>query len=350
MEDSLKPKNYKMRSLDSTIDKLKESPLFYLFLSSRELFHSNFWFWLSTLNKQAAFNLFSTRQVPDNIIFKREHNQSNGDIKSKVDLLLSSGEKPLVAIENKVKDFPTWEQLRRIQSSFSNSNIEFVIATLFWSEDIRFQGWKVMTYKDISEAIDPLTFTDNPYFISLIEDYKALTLNLSDLTQLLDVNKSYDFAISWNWDLYLRLNDIKLWEGYQKLRASHLLNHFEPTDDNVSVTYSINNQKATIDFFLELERDYTIGIQIEDVQFRKFVSGKNADQFAERLVGKGIFFNNTFNGRGNKPYLNYGKVFKYQYEKINSPKPYDLIFGQINMELEGILNSRKDILSNLPSS
>ena len=339
-----------MRNLDSTIDKLKESPLFYLFLSSRELFHSNFWFWLSTLNKQAAFNLFSTRQVPDNIVFKREHNQSNGDIKSKVDLLLSSGEQPLVAIENKVKDFPTWGQLQRIQSSFGNSNIEFVITTLFWSEDIRFEGWKVKTYKDISEAIYPLAFTDNPYFISLIEDYKALTLHLSELALLLEVNKSYDFAISWNRELYLKLNDIKLWEGYQKLRASHLLNHFEPTNDNVSVAYSINNQKATIDFFFELEKGYTIGIQIEDVQFRKFVSGKNADQFADRLVEKGIFFNNNFNGKGNKPYLNYGKVFKYQYEKIKSSKSYDFIFGQINTELEGILNSWKDILSNLPSS
>lgn len=339
-----------MISLDNTINKLKASPLFYLFLSSRELFHSNFWFWLSTLNKQEAFKLFSSRHIPDNITFKREHNQSSGDIKSKVDLLISSGEQPWIAIENKVKDFPTRGQLQRIQSSFSNTNVEFVITTLFWSEDIRFEGWNLVTYKHISEAIDPLTFTDNPYFISLIEDYKSLTSNLSELALLLEVNKNYDFAISWNWDLYLKLNDIKLWEGYQKLRASHLLNYFQPTVDGVSVTYSINNQKATIDFFLALERGYTIGIQIEDVQFRKFVSGKNADQLADKLVQKEIFFNSSFNGRGNKPYLNYGKVFKYQYEKIDSSKPYDLIFTKINSELEEIINNRNDILSNLPSS
>ncbi|MFB9862716.1 hypothetical protein [Rufibacter immobilis] len=339
-----------MKSLDTIINKLKESPLFYLFLSSRELFHSNFWFWLSTINKEATFKLFTSKPTPYDILFKREHNQSFGDIKSKVDLLLSDTTRPLVVIENKVKDFPKKEQLQRIQNSFSKLDVEFVLTTLFWSEDIHFEGWNVKTYKEISDAIEPIEFTQNPYFISLIEDYKLLTLNLSELAKALKVNKTYDFAISWNWELYLKLNEIKLWEGYQKLRASHLLNLFKPEVEDVSVFYSINNQKATIDFFLQLNNDYTIGIQIEDIQFRKFVAGKKADQFADKLLEEDLFFESSFRGRGNKPYLNYGNVFKYQYTKIDTSKSFDWIFNQVNNELKSIIENRDSLINCLPNN
>jgi hypothetical protein len=339
-----------MNNLNETIEKLKGSPLFYLFLSSRELFHSNFWFWLSTLNREETFKLFTSQAPPENISFKREHNQAFEEYKSKVDLLISANNQPCVVIENKVKDFPSLDQLQRIKNSFGQSLPEYVLTTLFWSEDILFEGWNIRTYREISKRINPEVFSENPYYINLIEDYKDFTLNLSELSLLLEVSSNYDFAISWNWDLYLKLNDIKLWEGYQKLRASHLLYKFQSTADNVSVAYSLNNQKATIDFYINLHEDYSIGIQIEDVQFRKFVSGKNAELFAKNLVQKNLFFNNSFNGRGNKPYLNYGKVFKYQYTKLNPSETFATLFEKVNQELEEIVTNRNSIILNLPSS
>lgn len=92
-----------MNNIDTTIEKIKASPLFYLSLSSRELFHSNFWVWLSTLNKIETAKLFSDKTITNDITFKRGHNQINGEFKASVDLYVADK----IAIENKVKDFPT---------------------------------------------------------------------------------------------------------------------------------------------------------------------------------------------------------------------------------------------------
>lgn len=335
-----------MNNIDTTIEKLKASPLFYLFLSSRESFHSNFWFWLSTLNKIETAKLFSDKSITNDITFKREHNQSNGEFKARVDLYVEDK----IAIENKVKDFPTSSQLERIKQSFGKSDIDFVLTTLFWTNDLSFEGWIVKTYRTISEYIEPSKFTNDPYYQNLISDYKQFAFNLSELSEQLEIRQEYDFAISLNKALYGKLNEIKLWEGYQKLRASHLLIHFSKSNThNVSTAYGINNQKATIDFVIDLQDGYKLGVQIEDIQYRKFVIGKKAGKFAENLIGNNLFLNNTFSGRGKKPYLNYGDSFKYQYEKIERLTFNDL-FEKINNDIQNIIDEIDNIRGQIPSS
>lgn len=335
-----------MNNIDTTIEKLKATPLFYLFLSSRELFHSNFWFWLSTLNKTETAKLFSDKPITNDITFKREHNQSNGEFKASVDLYV----KDKFAIENKVKDFPTSSQLDRIKQSFGKSDIDFVLTTLFWTNDLSFDGWIVKTYRTISDSIEPSKFTNDLYYQRLISDYKQFTLNLSELSEQLEIKQEYDFANSLNEVLYGKLNEIKLWEGYQKLRASHLLIHFAKSNThNISTAYGINNQKATIDFVIDLQDGYKIGIEIEDIQYRKFVIGKKAGKFAENLIGNNLFLNNTFSGRGKKSYLNYGESFKYQYEKIER-LTFNLLFEKISKDIQNIIDEIDNVRRQIPSS
>jgi hypothetical protein len=334
-----------MNNIDTTIEKLKSSPLFYLFLSSRELFHSNFWFWLSTLNKTETAKLFSDKPITSDVTFKREHNQSNGEFKASVDLYVEDK----IAIENKVKDFPTSSQLDRIKQSFGKSDIDFVLTTLFWTNDLAFEGWTVKTYRTISDSIEPKKFTNDSYYQSLITDYKQFAFNLSELSEKLEINQEYDFAISLNKDLFGKLNQIKLWEGYQKLRASHLLIHFAKSNThNVSTAYGINNQKATIDFVIDLQDGYKLGIQIEDIQYRKFVIGKNAGKFAENLIENNLFLNNKFSGRGKKSYLKYGDSFKYQYEKIERLTFIDL-FNKIYNDIQKINDEIDNVRGQIPS-
>ncbi len=334
----------KMNEIDEIIKSLKESPLFYLFLSSKELFHSNFWFWLSNLNKIETARLFSNKTFTNDITFKREHNQRNKQDKARVDLYVEGK----IAIENKVKDFPTSSQLNRIKNSFGKTDIEFVLTTLFWTNDLSFEGWTVKTYKDIADSIQPDKYTKDPYYLYLINDYKQFALNLSKLSEQLEIKKEYDFAKSLNKDLYGKLNEIKFWEGYQKLRASHLLIHFSKSNThNVTTEYRINNQKATIDFFIDL-KDYKLGIQIEDTQYRKFVIGKKAGEFARNLIGNNLFLNNTFSGRGNKQYLNYGDTFKYQYEKIEQ-LTFKKLFEKLNNDIQNIIDETANIQEQIPS-
>lgn len=334
-----------MINIDKTIENLKASPLFYLFLSSRELFHTNFWFWLSTLNKIETLKLFSEKTENKDITFKREHIQSSGEYKSIVDLYVSE----TIAIENKVKDFPTTEQLDRIKKSFGKTDIEFVLTTLFWTDELSFNDWTIKTYKNISDAIDPKKFTNDNYFQSLISDYKKFTLNLSEISDQLEIKQEYDFAKSFDKELYEKLNGIKLWEGYQKLRSSHLQFHFNKSNiHDITTSYGINNKKATIDFVLNLQNGYKLGIQLEDNQYRKFVTGRKAGEFAENLISSNLFLNDTFVSRERKSYLNYGVTFKYQYKKIEKISFMDL-FEKVNNDFKIINNKIDDIKRNVPN-
>lgn len=339
-----------MNTIKQTIIKLKSSPLFYLFLSSRELFHTNFWCWLSTINKAETIKLFSSTTINDNKLdFKREYNQSNGEFKSKVDLYITNDDNKKIVIENKVKDFPTYEQLDRIKKSFGESDTELILATLFWSKEISFQGWKVVTYREISEAINPSKFKSNQYYLDLIADYKDFTLNLAYLSEQLDISDVYNFAISVNKELYAQLNDIKLWEGYQKLRASHLLLRFNKFNEyNATASYSINNQKATIDFLVEITNDYKIGISIEDNQYRKFITGPKHVQFSENLRVNDVLFSSSWMSARKNKMMSYAPNYKYQYEKIGVMN-FDDLFKKINADISMMLERKEEIKNQIPS-
>lgn len=340
-----------MIEIENAIQNLKNSPLFYLFVSSRELFHSNFWYWLSTLNPQATTELFTDNKcTSENLHFYREYNQRNGNYKSKVDLLISDSKDINIVIENKVKDFPKIEQLDRIKNSFVETNSEFVLVTLFHCNDITFDGWKITSYENIAEKLNSNDFTENDYYKNLIDDYKQFTQNLVKLTKSLSLESNYDFAISNNTDLFHKLNEIKLWEGYQKLRASHLMTKYlESNTFEMYVGYGVNNQKATIDFVLGLKDNYRIGIQLEDNQFRKFIIGKKHIEFAESLRTSNLFFDSQWISPRKKTMLGYNPDFQYQYEKIEN-QSFEELFNKIDNEIQSIIDKREEIESKIPAA
>lgn len=319
--------------------------MFYLFLSSRELFHTNFWLWLSEVNKKEAVKLFTSKILSNDVQFKREYSQKFGEIKAKIDLYIEAS----VVVENKVKDFPTSDQMQRIKYVFQGKDVEFVLTTLFWFDDLRFEDWTIKTYRSISEDIIPNQFTSDNYHLSLITDYKSFLMNLAELAEQLAIKYEYNFAIAFETEVYRQLNGIRLWEGYQKMRASHLLYQFKKHNiHQVKTGYSINNQKATIDFVVQITDDYSVGIQIENNQYRKFVSGKNASGFAHELIRSNKFLNPRFHGRGNKPFLNYGEHFKYQYELIEQILTFQVLFARVNNDIAQILADKNHLISLIP--
>lgn len=341
----------KMIEIENTLQNLKNSPLFYLFVSSRELFHSNFWYWLSTLNPQATTKLFTGNNcTTENLLFHREHNQRNGNDKSKVDLFITNDKDINIVIENKIKDFPKIEQLERIKKSFSETNADFVLVTLFHCDDIKFDGWTIRSYEKLVEQLNSNEFTENNYYKNLINDYKQFTQNLVLLSNSLNLELEYNFAISYNKELFKKLNEIKLWEGYQKLRASHLITKYlEVNTFEIDVCYGVNNQKATIDFVLELKDNYRIGIQLEDNQFRKFIIGEKHIEFAESLRKSNLFFDYQWESPRKKTMLRYNPDFQYQYEKIEI-QSFDELFSKIDDEIQSIIDQREEIELKIPAT
>lgn len=164
------------------------------------------------------------------------------------------------------------------------------------------------------------------------------------------ITQEYDFALSHNLELFSKLNDIKLWEAYQKLRASHLLFHFNKINThNVIASYRINHQKVTIHFELNFTSAYKIGIQIEDNQYRKFIIGPNHSKFAENLRINNIFFDDKWNSPQSKNMMGYNPNFKYQYNKIRMIK-FEELFKKINEDFLIIQKNMNKIRNLIPNS
>lgn len=371
-----------METIASIIERLEKSPMFYLFSSSKELFHSNFWYWLYTINPDEMLRLFSDVKIGSFMVERELHkeesatNKGSKDKKAKaiLDLAFKEEGKTLkIVIENKVKDFPHKVQLERIQAAcddIDGSKYQYILTTLFRFEGMekKFDKWRVLTYKEIADKIKPENFTsDSSYHQALIGDYKNFLTELANLAEALRVTEHYDFAISHHSkdevNLFHALNKIKLWEVYSKMRSSHLIAEFQKkfseNREFCSSSYHINNQKATLHFIKHLgDTNYSIGVQIEGIQFRRFVSVKDAStgkihQFAENLKGKGLFLNSEFiNKKDKSSFGNYGNSFRYQYAKKNSliekPIPFEELFKLIEKEFQEIENNKSEILNCIP--
>ena len=379
----------KYLNIKNKISHLKKSPLFYLFLSSKELFHTNFWAWLFEINMAEAIKLFSTSTHTNIKTPIREHkinynpnsksilNDKQTDnikkISSVIDLFIKTEELDIV-IENKVKDFPTIEQLERIVGSFGPSpRASFLLISLFDTEVIELhETWNVMNYQELSNKINPSILVKGiseddkiSYYESLIFDYKQFILNLHELAydKELRVTNNYDFANEFNKDngkekgLFSLLDEIKFWEVYQKMRASHLKIEFEKFNKLSfigPIVYGIHHQRSTINFpviFLERKDKkgnlLEIGIQLENNEFRRYIHCNQAQKLMDKMKENGIFFDKNFISLSGKNNLNYGDRWKYQYEKIEKDSEitdFSKLFNKITNELNDLHNKKNEII------
>lgn len=327
--------------IEAAINLLKKDPLFYLFLSSKELFHSNFWFWLSEKNKNEASKLFSAKVI-SSADYKREKKSKQKNEESIiVDLLISDKEKPAVVIENKVKDFPRIEQLNLIEKYYKDYNTEFVLVSLFSASHLKLGVWKTMSYGDIARKINANNYNCDDFEKALIDKYKSFILKLSDLASLLPRTHDYNFAINFDEELFASLNEIKFWEVYQKMRASELVAEFEKKFPGVETYYGINHQKATIGFCLEFS-SYKIGIQLENNQFRRYIHGARAQEIGLEMQNSSLFFKSNWNKKAD--FLKYGHDWRYQYDLMEKPSSFNNLFSEINRELEILRKNKSTII------
>lgn len=144
----------KNEGLDTIEETLKKNPLYHLSLSSIELFHSNFWAWLYEVSPGLAVKMFLGERGPDPLTGAGPARTRE---KHHIDLLL-----PVygvyVAVENKIKDSPRPEQLRKysetLERYYPGKPIHKVLVTLFdgYPKGVM-QGWESVTYSDVSERL-----------------------------------------------------------------------------------------------------------------------------------------------------------------------------------------------------
>ncbi len=326
------------KRMEQAAASMAKSPLFYLFLSSKELFHSNFLYWLSLQNSRELAAILCPSFASDGpLTIVREKRVSFGEHKAVLDLYISNPSGGALVVENKVKDYPDDEQLSRIRNSVGGQPTLLILLSLLPIDKEAFPGWERLDYRDLSARLDPARFTEDRYHKDLIADYKEFTRNLSEFAASLGLGNDYDFAISHDKELFRTLNGYRLWEAYQKMRAGHMIGAYrgQYASNGVSTRISVNHQKATIDFFVEVAAGKELGISIENDQYRRFIGSPAALKDAGALLENDIFFRRDYRSpRKHESFLSYGSRYRYQYEQMQGPVSFKVLFRTINDDLE----------------
>jgi len=203
------------------INELKNSPLFNLSLSSKELFHSNFLAWIcesypikfgEILNRHLNISNASKKGI---INVRRE--QKN------IDLTLEF-EYCRMIIENKVKSIPDKNQLIDYKKNNRVNDI-FVLLTLIPPDfDVEKSGWKVMTYLDLGIMLLELKDSLNPddiYCSNLLEDYIHFIKNLTRIIDYLNINSENELYDYYGSD-YSSFKRIRLHDLYIKYKYNQI--------------------------------------------------------------------------------------------------------------------------------
>ena len=127
-----------MEEILKTINELKTSPMLYLSGGSKELFHSNFLYWLGV-----------NYRWPENWIVRREHLHLDLCVTYKKETGKTRIGKPVceeyafIIVENKVKSLPDLIQLRRYEQVYANHNSGCTYVVLSLIKD--FPGQKYLS-------------------------------------------------------------------------------------------------------------------------------------------------------------------------------------------------------------
>lgn len=294
---------------------LQSSPLFQLSLNSRELFHSNFLYWIWQFSHEMFKDLVDglykrinkpspTELWPNNYKVMREH--------KKFDLCVTSGEnkqeKIHLVIENKFKSIPYGEQLDEYYDK-SESDKHLLLSLVgreFIDYDAIKDKWDVVSYEDLSCVLSEIIYDKGGYEIELIRDYIKFISSFNYLAKEWLENKEGFNLRNKNCEA-LRIDDV-----YQKILFSRILDRFKkelndrngrndsiifsrkyvfdkdvkffPRKNTVYINSGLTNKTGFLEAKVKIANDIALLIQIQGEQYRRCVELNNKNSLKDNLT------------------------------------------------------------------
>lgn len=392
--------------MEEIFNELKKSPLYNLSMSSLENFHTNFLVWLGNTYPKETLNLLNSMLFSEKPIELVEgiefFSQENCGKNCKFDLCVKKDRQIILILENKIKSYPTEEQLKKYNKGIEHNKGNFsndckkILLTLFpCNLELEKLNWKSVKYSDFLNENNP--FMSNlqipSYHEELIKDYFNLIKNLDIIITEYDKNithTKYDM-----YDISKKFKAINFKNIYIKYRTFELMNFIkkyvieEKRIDTIDIKFSTdfsNSNEGVINiekkYIIEETKtnnkkdnyDFILSIQIQGSQYRyclvclddKQENNKKRFDFAESLKEKKYWFNDTenkYNSRKNNPYqdffkgnqyLSYKPDRIYQYKKIESFESntnnladvtYESISEQVSKDIQTLNNKEEKIIA-----
>ncbi len=285
----------KETNIKSIIENLEKSPIFNLSLSSRELFHSNFLYWIAKKYPSEFGSMFTGYLNEKPLSDKISNIQRE---KKNIDLSFEYDNSQQVLIENKVKSIPYKEQLERY-SEGSKSNENYILLSLTKPKFELPENWKFMSYGELHTKLGELIKKiPDCYFKDIICDYMSFINELVKIDELCQLDESdyFDFHSVSDNDIYKELQQIRLHDLYLKKKYEIFANkifeslnsknvvfgkkHNWKSKRTIFVNYGMTRALGLTDIKYIISNDVLLGIQIQGEHFRLAIednNGKTAD-------------------------------------------------------------------------
>ncbi|MCH5234593.1 MAG: PD-(D/E)XK nuclease family protein [Muribaculaceae bacterium] len=238
--------------IEKGLKKLENSPLFALSLGSKELFHSNFLYWLinaGVLGTKEDGKEITGRKLFCDIIkdltgifidpekdWVARREKMNFDlslweteikhIKGKNKRVEERDSDCILVIENKLKSVPNKNQIEEYKDKLQKVQLEepqFILLTLMVKfpdrEDIEKEGCKIVSYREMIDHLikeaDTIIFVKD-YYKDLIYDYCSFVNSLCILGEYTSLDKSLMLETDPNF------NDLRILQLVQAIRVGEL--------------------------------------------------------------------------------------------------------------------------------
>ena len=271
---------------------LKKNPIFAMSLTSKELFHSNFWGWLFERNTAYIKVFFDDNISPDDYKVTRE--EGNKGNKRDITVWTKSHSKAYV-IENKFKSVPKADQLNRYQNALGDAFAKGVITGIV-PPAFTLKDWKFMSYSEIGNAIKEIAsqVEKDGFEKQLIIEYADMLLALTDCLK----NALDNTLGKWQLKSFEDFEQIRMDDILKKLKASELEDYLrKELQSTVSGTAGKNGQfslfiddsfshKHPVVNIQYVQENNIIGIQIENYQYRRCVQSKASNDAEKEALFK----------------------------------------------------------------
>lgn len=371
-----------------------KSPMLYLSAGSKELFHSNFLYWIGKTNRvlfERIINELSGKKMewPTNWEIRREYKNTdicivyNKETGKMVKNHPVTKEYAFLVLENKVKSLATRKQLLEYEEKFDglyeNDCHRYILLSLAkdYAElsDIKNTRWQITHYDKLSQAI---TMYASKYAkdeeLVYINDYCKYIANLSELVESWEINENTKHLQEHPDLKEMRINDL-----YEKLHYSQMVQmlvaQLEDMDNALKEKYGKKDEVSSLgiccgisNFEIITSREYGIlqhifisstlshAIGLLDVKIKVasdtcFVIQLQGNRYCHGIEKKGIYneinndntlaeipFLNFFGRIENKMICHYGNDFVYNYQKVTDETIGELL-NKINDDIIEILRT-----------
>ena len=370
--------------------KIEKSPMFQLSLGSKELFHTNFLYWLWKAEPKAFWRIMGSFGIKTDdkgsLVVKREWEHLDLSIvhetvKKKKGKDVKIVDNIVAVIENKVKSIPRIKQLDNYNKEIEKVNKDneckkILLALIDPGFDHNEEGWSCFTYEKYRGFIeDCLTIIENDYDRCIIEDYYNMidtlisfkdewlredfsSMKYMDIIEDSSVKDDEVFSVDDYIDL--RINDLRHKIIFSKMFSSlevNLKKHNPETEietvtdifeKNIPLTigYGMTNATGLIEAKVIINADYLLGIQVQGYQYRHFIEFSNSSCVKEfiRKELQDMFGPNHKEefDISNKKICSYKnregkKTFQYVYRRIRQDETVDDVVKNIVDDVEYLM-------------